>query len=138
MRPGKPWWTSCRGITLAEFLVSSLIFLIVLTAVLTLMPFSAFATAHSRAKVQAELVARSVLDEYRARPFERLTIESPISLPPTRVENGRTFTPRVQVKAVAGYDPTKVLEVEVEIRWEEPRGRKNLKRSLVLSNVSGL
>ena len=138
MRPGKPWWTSCRGITLAEFLVSSLIFLIVLTAVLTLMPFSAFATAHSRAKVQAELVARSVLDEYRARPFESLTIESPISLPPTRVENGRTLTPRVQVKAVAGYDPTKVLEVEVEIRWEEPRGRKNLKRSLVLSNVSGL
>ena len=138
MRASEPFRKSSGGITLAEFLVSSLIFLIVLTAVLTLMPFSAFATAHSRAKVQVELVARSVLDEYRARPFESLTIQGPTSLPATRAENGRTFSPRVQVKSVTGYAPTRVLEVEVEVRWEEPRGRKSLKRGLVLSNVSGL
>ena len=134
----KPLRVAARGITLAEFLVSSLIFLIVLTAVLTLMPFSAFATAHSRAKVQAELVARSVLDEYRARPFESLTVQGPTGLPVTRAENGRTFTPRVQIKSVTGYDPDKVLEVVVEVQWEEPQGRKSLKRGLVLSNVSGL
>lgn len=127
-----------HGVTLAEFLVSSLIFLIVLVSVLTLMPFSAFASSHARSRLQADLVAKSVLDEYRARPFESLAVQGPQNLPSTQVENGKTFTPRLEIRQVTGFAPDKVLEIVVEVRWDEPRGRKNLTRALVVSNVTGI
>ena len=109
--------TARRGLSLMEVVVATSILAMVFMLVANLFPTSFMALRTSGQRMEAESLAASLLEDYRARPFSQL----PVGLD-VRPQASGSYQPQVQVLAVAGEDPAYLVEVRVEVSWSDKIG----------------
>lgn len=111
-----------RGFTLVETIFSALVISLVILAIMNLYPSAMVAIKRSEGRIQANLVAQSVLERMRTVKFEDL---SPGYVPPAGPPfdpvslDGVTYTPTVEVydpDPAVGHDFT--MAIRARVGWE--------------------
>lgn len=108
------------GFTLVETIFSTLFVSIAVLAIVNLFPGAYLSIARSETRLQADMIANSVMDELRVTPFTELTpgvyTKAAPPFEPWKVEN-TTYSPKVTIYDVPGTDPTVLRGVKVEVRY---------------------
>lgn len=81
--------------------------------IVNLLPSSRYAARKGGAALAADQVAQSILEEWRAKPFEDLIIGPPQSLPPATIEGATILYPTIEV-ADQGADRLRRLIVRID------------------------
>ena len=126
-----------RAFSLAEVLLSVFFVFLLMLALFTLLPSSAWMVAQSRQELQADSLARGIIEDYRSRGFANVPMGIPAPAPPPETYQGVVFTPTVEVKALPGSPDAKLSKrVQVAIRWEVRGIARQLQREAWLVNVT--
>lgn len=127
-----------NGFTLIETIFSSLFIGITVLAIMNLFPGAYLSIRRSETTLQADFIAKSVLDELRLVPFKDMTPDTELTDPEVRdgvtyykyqevgppfdpwVVEGVTYTPRVEIYEVPGtqFDFLKGVRVTVSYRLQ--------------------
>jgi len=104
-----------RGFTLLETLVSLVMVSMLVMVVYNLLPLAFVATRQAGRETQADALATSLLEEYRAKPFSHLV---PGTLRPDAVTvGGTTYLPVIRVSQPTGPGAGRLRHLEVEVSW---------------------
>lgn len=110
-----------RGFTLLESLFSLLLVAMLVMFVYNLLPTSFLATKQAGRETQADAIAESLLEEYRAKPFSDL---APGVVKPDPVQAGDiVYLPVVRISQPTGKGGNRLRHVEVEVSWEFRKNR---------------
>lgn len=125
------------GFSLLEAILAITTLAVVLILVFNLFPTSLWAMRKAEHRMQADTMARTLLNEYRAMPFSRLTeltLEPPQALPPQRGAGEVDFYPVIEVRRVGDTPPERLVELRVTIDWSS-RGQGQIVQSLYVSKL---
>ena len=109
-----------RGFTLVETIFSTLFISLTVLAIINLFPGAYLSVQKSRTLLQADMLATSILEELRAKPFAELTsgpyvrAEDPFQI--QKIDNV-VYSPKVILFDVDDTDPSVVRGVRVEIAY---------------------
>lgn len=99
-----------------EVLVAFGIVLLTAVFVFQLLPASVLATRHSEVRLEAQQILVNTLEGFRQRSFDGLVV-GPYQLDPVMGQLGVVYKPRAQLRALAGAEVDRALELEVEVEW---------------------
>jgi Tfp pilus assembly protein PilV len=109
-----------RGFTLVETIFSTLFIGIAVLAIVNLFPAAYLSIRKSEMQIQADIIAKSVLDDLRLVPFQLLdtNFTAPLDVEPykERVIEGITYRSEVEIYEVPGskFDFLKGVRVTVK------------------------
>lgn len=127
--------TSVRGLSLIETIFSLAVLGLIAIVVLDLFPASMLASRHNEQKMQAEMLAESLLATEAARPFDRLVIGPAQPVPPSTVD-GVEYRPELEVRQVEDKNVDYLKSVIVRVRWDFRNNRRMVERELWVANVA--
>lgn len=105
-----------RGFTLLESLFSLFLVAMLVMFVYNLLPTSFLATKQAGRETQADAIAGSLIEEYRAKPFSDL---APGVVKPDPVKAGDIlYVPVVRISQPGGKGGNRLRRLEVEVSWE--------------------
>ncbi len=111
----------CRGLTLVETIFCSVFISITVLAVAQLFPGAFLSVRTSNATLQADMLARSIIEELRHRPISTLPTNGELVLaePPFEplVIDGMLYTPEVSLYSVANTDQSYLRHVKVTVKY---------------------
>ena len=109
-----------RGFTLVETIFSTLFISLTVLAIINLFPGAYLSVKRSETQLQADMLAKSIIEELRVTPFN-LLISGPYtkSGPPFDLKklDGITYSPQVTIYDVPGTDPSIVRGVKVQVSY---------------------
>lgn len=109
----------CRGLSLAELMISIVILAFLSVLLVGIIPATILGLRSASDRATATLLVQGALEEVRKEPFD--TVTSQFS---TRTLNGRTYNIQATVGAAAGLDVSQAKRVSIEVRWEAKGGEK--------------
>lgn len=125
-----------RGSQLIEVMVAVTLLGIVVAALLGVFPSAYASLGKAQARLEAETLASSLLEERRTWSWTELKLGTAPPLDPV-TGGAATFKPTVEVLEVEGRSPDDLKQVRVTVVWEERGGEQRLTQSLVLVNLRG-
>lgn len=105
-----------RGFSLIETILATFVLSLITMAVFNIFPSSVMAVKRGEMELEADSLAQQLLEEYRSKPFETLTLGPGPALPPVSVA-GTTFEVQARVNSVVGSDANHLKAVEVTVDW---------------------
>lgn len=123
-----------RGLSLLETIFSLAVLGLIAIVVLDLFPASMLAARHNEQKMQAEMLAESILADYVAQPFEKLVLGPPQNLAPVTID-GMEFRPRVSIYQVQAHNTDHLRGVTVRIGWTFRQHQRHVERELWVANL---
>lgn len=121
-----------RAFSLLETVFAIALVGFILILVVNLVPSSVLAVRRGEEQLQAENLARSVLEEARAAPFSALAVGT--STPPSPDPN---FTLSREVFAVPNASVDRTLGVRVTVGWSRSGRPQQIVREVWVSSVRG-
>lgn len=124
------WDLRGRGFSLLETITAIALLGLVVILVLNIFPSSVLAASSGNDRIQAENLARSLLEEARALAFEDLTLgRTPLTSPDPR------FTVEREVYVPRQGEVHQTRAVRIVVRWSKGNRRSSISREVWLSNV---
>ncbi len=124
-----------NGLSLIETIFSLAVLGLIAVVVLDLFPASMLAARHNEQKMQAEMLAESLLSTEVARPFDKLVIGPAQPLLPSTVD-GVEYQPELEVRQVEDKNVDYLKSVTVRVRWVFRNNRRMVERELWVANVA--
>ena len=120
-----------RGMSLVEVIVSLSLLSAVLIFVLNLYPISLTTLRRAEFDHEIEARARDLLEFYAVEPALEWPVGSRRNLPDQTVRE-TTMQAELEVLAYAPCDPQMLVQMRLQLRWEERgQGRRLIRESLV-------
>lgn len=123
-----------RGATLLEIIPAIGILAVIVLFVGTLYPAGVLSMDKSQRRLEANLLAQSLLEDYRSRAFEELKVGSAVRLQP--VQGTGLFEPTVTIHPAAGLPPSQLVEIRVHVLWKDRNGPQSQEVSVYVSQVA--
>lgn len=109
-----------RGFTLVETIFSTLFIGLTVLAIINLFPGAYLSVKRSETQLQADMMAKSVIEELRMTPFDQLVTGSytktGFPFEAQKIDN-ITYSPAVTIYNVTDTDPEIVRGVRVEVTY---------------------
>ena len=126
-----------RGFTLVETIFSTLFISLTVLAIINLFPGAYLSVKRSETQLQADMLAKSIIEELRMTPFDQLNsgpyTKSGVPFDLKKVD-GITYSPQVTIYDVSGTDPLIVRGVKVEISYRVgPSSKKEVHETYIHS-----
>ncbi|MCA9791260.1 MAG: type II secretion system protein [Candidatus Eremiobacteraeota bacterium] len=123
-----------RGISLVETIVAFTVLSTALLVMLNLFLGSHKAVAHSERMLAADSLARSLLQEQMAVPFEGLELGT--VNPPAQTSDGTTYAPEVTIFEVPDSKVELLKGILVRVVWQDAQGQRETVHQVYRANVS--
>jgi type II secretory pathway pseudopilin PulG len=124
---------STTALSLIEVLIASSILSVLMVFIFNLFPGSIFALRRAEHATTANIVATSLLDDYRTRNFSRLVADAGTTQTLPAVSSGGTqFIPTVEVVQHAPG----LVEVKVAVAWKM-RQTRQVVHGLYITKIDG-
>ena len=117
-----------------DVVVSSCLLAVVAMLVFNLYPTSFLSLRSARGRTVASNQACSLLEQYRVVPFQQL-VPGKIWDGPQLQSDGVAFDSKISAQNVQGSDPTRLVQVEVEVSWSDSTGLHNVKYASYVSHL---
>lgn len=126
-----------RGLTLLEVVVSFAVLLTVSVFIFQLVPSSVLAIRQGEIRLEANNLARTLLEQHRALGFSELKgrVNQVIYAENHPSPSGVTYTSEVRVRPVPSSDQARLLELRVSIDWRYRDTTYNVKTGAYLWNA---
>lgn len=116
------------GFTLLETQFSLLLVALLTLTVYNLLPTSFVATRQAGRETQADALADSLLEEYRAKPFSDLAVG--VTRPPAVQAGGVTYVPVVRITQPTAKGADRLRHLEVEVSWTHANQSRQVRCAL--------
>ena len=118
-----------RGHSLVELIVCVTLLCLMLTFVLNLLPNSLAMLRQAETRNRASKLARSLLEQAAARPFNQLVIGS------STQAIYAPFTTTLSIHNVTNSDPRYLKDLRLEVQWQEQVGPRSLTQDLLVHKL---
>lgn len=133
---------SLRGFSLMEVVLAASLLSLVFLFMLDIFPASLLGVHKGEHRLDASAQAEDILDACRASPFASLqpgsyTVGSPGGWPMARetLADGTVLTPALAISTVPGFDPKRLLQLTVTVRWNQRRVAEHYTQVLQVANL---
>jgi len=123
-----------RGLSLLEVAFALGLLSIFGLLTMALLPSLIHGSQKSARELQAGAIAQNVLEQYRARPYPRLTLGHE-TMQPVQTDEG-SFTGSVDISVVPGEaNADRVCRVAVTVEWDQQQIHRSLRHELYVAKI---
>ena len=125
-----------RGLSLIETVVTVSLLAITLLVIIDIIPGAYVLQSRARFRVAAHQLARSLLEEKRARPFSDLVVGPAVKMSDKVIEGTSTVLhPSLTVSPLPGHSQTDLLLLHLDVEWEYRGKSERIVHELRLYNT---
>lgn len=124
-----------RGFTLMEVIVSTTVLAVASLLVFNLFPTSFLAIHTAGARIEAQDLASSILEQRRSLAFSQFQAGTVETLKPVVTASHTRLCPSLATRAVSGVDPSRLVELDATVAWSDPSGHHKVEMSCYVLHI---
>lgn len=121
--------------SLLETILALFLLALMVLMLANLFPSSVLTARRGETRVEADLLAESILAEQMTRPFDELVLGPPTDLSPVAGEGGMTFLPTLEIFQVDTRDVTYLKGLRVTVRWQRQEHKREVVHEVWVPNL---